>query len=126
MKTHILVIDDDIDEMKTFVEAMKQVPVPFKCTYAANGIRALKMLFYLRPGIIFVDYEMPAMNGIEFIQELRTINELNHIPIFLYARRLDRHVKSRAHAIGVAGCLEKPGDMAGFVGELKKVLSLSN
>jgi CheY-like chemotaxis protein len=62
VRTHILLIDDDIDEMKTSVEALKEVVEHLKCTYASNGIHALKMLFYLKPEAIFVDYNMPAMN----------------------------------------------------------------
>ena len=103
MKTHILVVDDDIDEMKAFVEALKQVSGPFTCTYASNGIHAMKMLSYLKPEIIFVDYYMPAMNGLEFIEELRAREELAQIPVFLYGRQIRPDIQTRAEEIGVAG-----------------------
>jgi CheY-like chemotaxis protein len=69
MKTHIFLIDDDINEMKIFVDALKEVTGAFKCTYASNGIHALKMLLYLKPEAIFVDYNMPVMNGLELTRE---------------------------------------------------------
>ncbi len=119
MKTHILLIDDDIDEMKTFVEALKEVVEPFKCTYASNGIHALKMLFYLRPEAIFVDYNMPAMNGLEFIEEIKKNEQLRYIPVFLYSRHINADTKEKAEEMGIAGCMEKPASIEGLVKALK-------
>lgn len=125
MKTHILVIDDDIDEMKTFVEAFKEVVSPFKCTYASNGIHALKMLFYLRPEAIFVDYDMPAMNGLEFIAEIKKNERLRYIPVFLYSEYISAATRVKAEKMGIAGCMEKPASTEGLVKALKAVFTVS-
>ena len=125
MKTHILLIDDDIDEMKTFVEALKQVVAPFKCTYASNGIHALKMLFYLRPEAIFVDYNMPAMNGLEFVAEIKKNEELQCIPVFLYSSHISLDTMEKAEKMGIAGCMEKPSSIEGLVKALKSVFTIS-
>ena len=119
MKTHILLIDGDIDEMKSFVEALKEVVEPFKCTYASNGIHALKMLFYLRPEAIFVDYNLPAMNGLEFIGEIKKNDQLRHIPVFLYSKHISPATKSKADEMGITGCMEKPANIEGLVKALK-------
>ena len=125
MKTHILLVDDDIDEMKTFVEALKKVVPPFKCTYAANGIHALKMLGYLRPEVIFVDYNMPAMNGLEVIAEIKRHESLGGIPVFLYARHISRAILEKAMKLGIAGCMDKPASTEGLVTALKSVFAIS-
>src|SRR5687767_7458251 len=88
MKTHIFLIDDDVDEMKIFMDALKEVIGAFKCTYASNGIHALKMLLYLKPEAIFVDYNMPVMNGLELAEELKKNEELKNIPVYLYSTHL--------------------------------------
>ena len=119
MKTHILLIDDDINEMKTFVKALPEVVAPFTCTYASNGIHALKMLFYLRPGAIFVDYNMPVMNGLEFIEEIKKNEQLRCIPVFLYSRHISRDTIEKAEKMGTAGCMEKPATIEGLVKALK-------
>lgn len=126
MKTHILLIDDDIDEMKTFVVALKEVVAPFKCTYASNGIHALKMLFYLRPEAIFVDYNMPAMNGLEFVEEVKKNDELQSIPIFLYSRHISKDTVEKAVQMGITGCMEKPASIEGLVKALKSVFVVSH
>ena len=88
MKTYILLIDDDIEEMKIFVKALKEVIPHFKCTYASNGVHALQMLNYLKPEAIFIDYNRPAVNGLEFIEEVKKSRELQYIPLFLYSRHI--------------------------------------
>lgn len=120
---HILLIDDDIDEMKTFVEALKEVVEPFKCTYAANGIHALRMFFYLRPEAIFVDYNMPAMNGLEFVEEIKKDDQLRYIPVFLYSRHISSDTIQKAEKMGVAGCTEKPAGLEGVIKALKTVFA---
>jgi CheY-like chemotaxis protein len=119
MKTHVLLVDDDIDEMKTFLEALKTIIPPCKCTYAPNGIHALKMLLYLRPEVIFVDYEMPLMDGLELIEKLKAIDEIKQVPVFLYSSNISPAVKAKAEQLGVAGYLEKPACIHRLTEELR-------
>ena len=121
MRTHVFLIDDDIDEMKNFVEALKEVIGLFKCTYASNGIHALKMLVYLKPEIIFIDYQMPAMNGLQVAEEIKKIKELQHIPLFLYSTQITDGLKSKAAEAGIMDCIEKLCNMEKLVATLKGV-----
>src|SRR5688572_29798714 len=107
MKTHIFLIDDDVDEMKLFVEAMKEVIDAFKCTHASSGAQALKMLLYLRPEIIFIDYNIPPMNGLELVEELKKNKELKDTPLFLYSTHISLNILQKAHDLGIAQCIEK-------------------
>lgn len=125
MRTHVFLIDDDIDEMKHFVEALKQVIGLFKCTYASNGVHALKMLNYLRPEIIFVDYHMPAMNGLQVVEEIKKNKELQNIPIFLYSTLVNDGMRQKAAEIGINDCVEKPCSMEKLVSTLKSLLEYS-
>lgn len=124
MKTHILLIDDDIEEMKIFVEALKGVGA-FKCTYAANGVYALKMLLYLRPEAIFTKYDMPVMNGLQVAEDVKKIESLENIPFFLYAKRIDMATMKKASRLEITGCLETSSAIDGLPGMLKKIFPLS-
>ena len=123
MKTHIFLIDDDIDEMKLFVEAMKEVIPEFKCTYASSGAQALKMLLYLRPEVIFIDYNIPPMNGLELAGELKKNKELKDIPLFLYSTHINLNIQQKAHDLGIVECIEKPCTMTGMVQILKSIFT---
>lgn len=75
MKKHILLVDDDKDEAMLFNEALKNVPGSFKCTYASSGLHALEMLNYIQPDFIFINFNMPVMNGAD-LQKLHKISEV--------------------------------------------------
>ncbi|MGK2862961.1 MAG: response regulator [Chitinophagaceae bacterium] len=120
MKTHILLIDDDITQMRFFLSALQEVIKSYKCTYASNGIHALKMLFYLRPETIFVDHNMPVMNGLEFTMQLKKIKELQDIPVFLYSDHICPATLQKARELGITGCLEKTATLDNMIIELKK------
>ena len=122
MKTHILLVDDDIDEMKIFAEALKDVVGDFKCTYASDGEHALKMLPYLLPQVIFVDFNMPQMNGLQLAQEIRKVRRLDKIPLFLYSTHISMDVIQKANESGITGYLVKPDTIAQLSGTLKTVL----
>lgn len=122
MKKQIFLIDDDIDDMKIFVDALKVVSDTFSCTHASNGVNALKMLHYLRPETIFVDYNMPLMNGLEFVEELHKIKELMHIPVFLFSTHISNIMIQKAREFGVAGCIQKPNNISDLILTLKNVL----
>jgi two-component system chemotaxis response regulator CheY len=123
MKTHIFLVDNDMDEMKIFVEALTEVVGSFKCTYASNGIHALKMLFYLKPEAIFIDYNMPVMNGLQLIAELKKNENLGHIPVLLYATHVNAAIRQKAGDLGVRACLQKPCTMGEMVTALKNIFT---
>ena len=83
MKKHIFLIDDDYDELRIFSDALKDLPGRYTCTYANEAPKALNMLKYLRPDIIFIDYNLPGLNGIELLEEIRQQADLVPASIIL-------------------------------------------
>jgi CheY-like chemotaxis protein len=125
MKKHILLVDDDVDELKIFMEALTEVPGSFKCTYAASAIQGLDMLKYLHPHYMFLDYNLPAMNGIEMLTEIRKDRKLAEIPVYLYSTTMTMPVKNAALMLGAAGCIEKPSSIGMMRSILRNVLVTS-
>jgi CheY-like chemotaxis protein len=81
----ILLIDDDSDILDALQEALEfegYTVIP-----ATEGRHALKLLTEMQaPALIIVDYLMPQMNGIEFLQHKSSLAHLAHVPvIFLTA-----------------------------------------
>ena len=123
MKTHILLVDDEIEEMKILAEALKDVLGDHKCTHAFSGVHALEILHYLKPQFIFLDFNMPIMNGLELALAIRDLSDLKDTPVFLYAKHFDAEVFQKAKTAGIAGCLEKPATIAQFSLLLKSVFT---
>ncbi|NSL87347.1 response regulator [Chitinophaga solisilvae] len=72
----VLVIDDDADDRTFFSEAMKTISPEIHTHLCESGTEAIDLLFnkkIISPDFIFLDLNMPAMNGRECLQELRKI-----------------------------------------------------
>lgn len=82
---NILLIDDDSDDTLFFVEAVGALSKEVNCHTMLSSTRALEMLQVLEelPDIIFLDYNMPQLNGLEFIKRIREIDRLKHIEVIV-------------------------------------------
>ena len=68
------IADDDPDDQELFIEALLQIDAQCKCVTAFDGLEALNKLFsqtvYV-PDFIFLDLNMPKMNGKECLVEIK-------------------------------------------------------
>lgn len=117
---NILQIDDDIDDCSFFSEALEEIS-DAQYTAIHNPLLALEKLISreICPDIIFLDFNMPAMNGIELLGEIKKAKVLLDIPIILFSTSITTEVKNKAENLGVLDSLIKPSDFC----VLKKLLS---
>jgi CheY-like chemotaxis protein len=125
MKQHILLIDDEQDELEILLEALKQIPVEdgFKCTYATNASHALIMLRYLVPDVIFVDMNMPGLNGLDFLMHIRGDGKLRNVRIFLFSNSITDNIREKATRLGATACINKAHSIQGLAGDLKNIFT---
>jgi len=107
MKKHIFIIDDDEDELVFFTEAIKALNFPHKCTWAKSGEQALQQLPYLMPDMIFIDYNMPRMNGLECIKAIRAMPHYRSVPIILHSNKMDSDLRYNGLKLGATACINK-------------------
>ena len=84
---NFLLVDDDPDDSLLFKEVLHDVNSSVGFTSAENGKAALSLLRSRAiplPHIIFLDLNMPLMNGKECLSELKQDAELMHIPVIIY------------------------------------------
>ncbi|MFM2303163.1 MAG: Response regulator rcp1 [Cyanobacteriota bacterium] len=118
----LLVEDDEVDVMNVH-RALKKGHITNPVYVAGNGIEALEMLqdeqhpatFPLERRLILLDLNMPKMNGIEFLIELRADPKLRQIPVVILTTSNEDCDKVVAYDLGVAGYLLKPVTFATFV-----------
>lgn len=84
----IWLIDDDQDDKEVFELALGKLDVETQLSYAANGEHALQAAndpAFLRPDYIFLDMNMPRINGLEFLTKLRNGRLFEGVPVFIYS-----------------------------------------
>lgn len=113
----LLVEDDDVDVMNV-QRAFKKNNIANPLFVAGNGIEALERL---RDGsiprdrrIILLDLNMPRMNGIEFLRELRRDPQLSLTPVVVLTTSNDERDRIEAYHLNVAGYILKPVTFGNF------------
>lgn len=124
MARTILLIDDDEDDREIFAIALRQLENGTHFLTANSGKDALKMLVEnaVRPDFIFLDINMPVMAGKDCLRELRRLEHLKEVPIYMYTT--SSHVPDRDVylSLGARDVLNKPTRIADLVKMLNTVL----
>lgn len=120
----IMIVDDDLVDAMTIKRAFKDIDVSNQIDLVGNGEEALEFLRNQdneRPCLIFLDLNMPKMNGIEFLKILRQDEELNMIPVIVLTTSKDEHDKINTFKLGISGYIVKPVDYLQFVEVIKTI-----
>ena len=84
----ILLIDDDTEDQEIFLDALKEIDPRVQCVFANDAEAALEQLNGhgpTRPDILFIDLNMPKINGKQLLKELKRSEKLRHIPVIMYS-----------------------------------------
>ncbi len=121
---NILLVEDDEVDVMTVQRAFKKGNIIDPLYVAGNGLEALIMLRG-EPGkpslipserrIILLDLNMPKMNGLEFLQELRSDPKIRQIPVVVLTTSNEEQDRIRAYNLNVAGYIIKPVTFSIFV-----------
>jgi len=116
---NILLVEDDQVDVMNVRRAFDRNRIANPLFVASDGVEALDMLRDRRvPGgrrIVLLDLNMPRMNGIEFLRELRHDPALRLIPVVVLTTSNDERDKVEAYNLNVAGYLLKPVTFLNFV-----------
>ncbi len=106
----ILLLEDDIIDVMTIQRALKQLKIPNVCEVMTNGEDGLDYLAKCDdlPGIIFLDINMPKMNGIEFLKRIKQNSQWAQIPVVVLTTSKDQRDKEETFKLGISGYMIKP------------------
>jgi CheY-like chemotaxis protein len=121
---HVLLIDDDEDDRWLFSEAVARTVPAALCTTAPGGQEALNILVKTLPlpDIIFLDLNMPGMDGKRCLMQLKKDPTLNHIPVIIYSTSNFHKDIEDAIRLGAADFVIKPSDFNHLCSLVKKLL----
>ncbi|MBO9583933.1 MAG: response regulator [Flavobacterium sp.] len=122
MKKIILLADDDRDDAEMFCEALADIDQNIICHCAENGSEALKTLKKQDkiPEVIFLDLNMPIMNGWECLKELKLDARYKEIPVIMISTSSHKNDMDKAANLGALCYFVKPNNF----NDLKQVLQL--
>lgn len=115
-----------IDDVNFFLELEKSYLNSIDCEIytASNGKEAIEKISTIKPDLIFVDYEMPIMNGLEFIRELKKEENLSKIPVVLVSAFIDDDLQKILNNAGVNKILKKPFNREDIIATVNEFLNL--
>jgi CheY-like chemotaxis protein len=115
---NILLVEDDAVDVMNVRRAFSKNNIANPLYVASDGVQGLEQL---RSGnvprerrIILLDLNMPKMNGIEFLRELRADPELATTPVIVLTTSNDERDRIEAYNLNVAGYILKPVTFSNF------------
>jgi CheY-like chemotaxis protein len=126
MKTSItcFLIDDDQDDQEIFTLAVNRLDPTIACVMADDGIEALNKLYQdetFVPSYIFLDLNMPRMNGKQCLSELKKIERLADTPIIIYSTSAETRDILETKQLGATDFLTKPSLLDSLTHSLARV-----
>lgn len=113
---HILLIDDNPDHIKIFIWALEQSEIKNKVSVIEDGKKALDVLESLdspecilprKPDIIFLDMNLPPMNGLDLLRRIKSDPALSLIPVIITSSSDRIEDVKKAYAYGANTYISK-------------------
>lgn len=128
-KKTCLLIDDDLDDQEIFALALSKIKHDFDCIVANNGFEGLRMLeekLSNLPDYIFLDLNMPRMNGKECLKELKKNEKFQNIPVVIYSTSSSLVDINDTRRLGAAEFIIKPFSLTELTEKLEAFFDQQN
>jgi CheY-like chemotaxis protein len=123
----LFIVDDDQDDQEVFMQALEQVDNSIECFNVSTCEEALDLLKdekKHKPDFIFLDLNLPRINGKQCLTELRKMSHLKHVPIIIYSTSSEKRDIEETSKLGAAHFLTKPDKFGELCKALNNLLSV--
>ncbi|MBB1282773.1 response regulator [Flavisolibacter sp. BT320] len=122
--TRILLIDDDDDDHIVFKLAMAEVDDSIQLLYSNCADNITDLIALEKPQLIFLDINLPRINGIECLEQLQKDKLAKTIPVVMYSSsELPRDLQLSFGA-GASLYFQKPTELSKLISALKKIFAM--
>lgn len=116
----ILYVDDDADDQLTFAECLKELAPEVICHMASDGFDALSVIARIPlPTCIYIDINMPLMNGVDLLRALKSHPRYHDVPTFIISTTISEEVEKTCRTLGAIDVIRKPNSFPEMVSILK-------
>ncbi|MFK5986727.1 MAG: response regulator [Pseudomonadota bacterium] len=121
-KSSILIIDDDAS-IGFLTKARLSKHDNYDVVVAHNGLEGIKLVNNKKPDLILLDWEMPGINGIEVLKQIKKQSETSNIPVvMLTGKNLVGEIED-AFKAGADAYITKPIDLKKLSEKVKSFLN---
>ena len=120
----ILLIDDDEDDREFFMIALDDLPLKTDCQVALSAAEAFEILGQsgVLPDVIFLDLNMPIMDGRACLKELKKDPAVQHIPVVIFSTSNEQRDIADTRKLGARDFMTKPTDLTKLTAYLNNFL----
>lgn len=125
---NLLLADDDEDDCLLFSEALDEIAVPTKLSIVHNGEQLLRYLNTKKnelPHILFLDLNMPRINGLQCLKEVKEMTHLRQIRVVIFSTSYHQDIANQLFENGAIHYIQKPGDFKHLKLLIEKVLLIN-
>jgi len=120
----ILVVDDSLIMRNIVKNTFAGMKIPFQCLEAENGKQALRHLESTNISLVFLDWNMPGMDGMEFLKTVRAKPEFKDLPIVMITSERGKFSVIEALQNGATDYIVKPVNEKVFKEKVKDILMM--
>jgi CheY-like chemotaxis protein len=119
-------IEDDLDDQEIFLLALQKIGGEIDCKVANNGAEGLEVLAdrSFLPDFIFIDINMPKMNGIDCLAGIRQLDRLKDTKVIMYSTSSDVKITAQCKAAGADEVLTKAPSIRQLIDSLRTILNV--
>jgi CheY-like chemotaxis protein len=118
-------IDDDVDDQEIFMMALHQADPSLICTVAGDGSAALEKLErnpeYI-PDFIFLDVNMPRMNGMQCLTGIKKMKHLHQAKIIMFSTSSEEKIINECKELGANEFMVKPTELDTLIDQLTAIV----
>lgn len=120
-KTRVLIVDDSVVVRKILTDVLKDDPEIEVAGIAANGRIALQKISQVNPDILTMDVEMPDMNGLETLVEVR--KKYPRLPVIMFSTLTQRGAEATIDALtmGANDYVTKPANVGSVTAAIESI-----
>jgi len=124
VRNAVIIVDDQSTSRAILEQVVTGLDSAVEVHSFGDPVQAIKWAREHGADLVLVDFQMPQMNGIEFVRRLRGFAEYQHVPVVMVTVNDDRKIRYTALDAGVTDFLNKPVDTRECLARCKNLLTL--